>query len=248
MEDSPLFNAGRGAVFAGNGTQEMDASVMWGADHSCGAVAAVRTFRNPIRAANRVRTHSPHVLMVDSGAEAWGAAEGLDTAPPEWFFDADRWEHFQRARAAGIQALDHELDDEPKGTVGAVALDADGHLAAATSTGGMANKLPGRVGDSAIIGAGTWASDSTAAISTTGTGEAFIRAHAAGRVHDLMCLAHLSLEQACQQVVFDEVPAVGGLGGLIAVGRDGVITMPFGSGGMYRGALYADGRTEVAIW
>ncbi len=246
MEEAPEFNAGRGSVFAADGTQRMDAAVLCGHDRSYGAVAAVRTLRSPIRAANLVRLLGPHVLLVADEAEAWCAEHGAETADAAWFWDADRWAHLQLARNAGRTALDHELEEDPKGTVGAVALDVYGHLAAATSTGGLANKHPGRVGDSPIAGAGTWADDAVA-ISVTGTGEAILRARTAGRVADWMAIGGLDLASACRRAVA-ELEALGGVGGMIAIDRGGRLQLPFGSAGMYRGFRDTEGNTETAIW
>lgn len=247
LEDSPLFNAGRGAVFAADGTQRMDAAVMDGRDGSYGAVAAVRRLRSPILAAELVRRVGPHVLLVADEAERFCLEHGAEAVDPAWFFDAERWAHLLKARAAGRTALDHELEDEePKGTVGAVARDVDGHLAAATSTGGLANKHPGRVGDSPIAGAGTWA-DARVAVSATGTGEAILRTRTAGRVADWMEIGGLPLAEACARAVA-ELVAGGGAGGLIAIDRAGRIAVPFSSAGMYRAYRDTDGNTEAAIW
>lgn len=248
LEDDPQFNAGRGAVYAADGTQQMDASVMRGTDQAAGAVAAVRTLRSPVRAARAVLDHGRHVLMVGEDAERACAALGLETVDPAWFADDRRLAQLARAQAADRVALDHDLDEDPRvGTVGAVALDAHGGLAAATSTGGMANKAAGRVGDSAVIGAGTWA-DPRVAISATGHGEPFIRAAAAVRV--ALRLEHLGhpLADAARAVVHDVVPALGGLGGMVAVDADGRTAWPFATAGMYRGRVSADRPPETAIW
>jgi beta-aspartyl-peptidase (threonine type) len=246
MEDSPLFNAGRGAVYAADGTHQFDASLMR-SDGRSGAVAAVRGIRHPIDAARAVLEEGTHVLLAGAGAEAFARAVGLEFRDPDWFYDARRWEHFRRAAAAGTVALDHELEDPKTGTVGAVAVDAEGRLAASTSTGGMANKRVGRVGDSAIVGAGTWA-DARCAISGTGHGERFIQAHVTGRIADLVQLAGLSLSDACDRVIHEELPRIDGRGGVIAVGADGSVALPFNSGGMYRGWARHTGERQVAIW
>ncbi|MCB9663717.1 MAG: isoaspartyl peptidase/L-asparaginase [Alphaproteobacteria bacterium] len=250
LEDAPVFNAGRGAVFAADGTIRMDAAVMSGADRSAGAVGAVQRLRHPIRAADLVRRTTPHVLLVGADAEERVVAAGAERCTDEELFVQERWDHFVRARAEGRVALDHDLDDaEPKGTVGAVARDAHGHVAAATSTGGLANKHPARVGDTPIVGAGTWAWDHTCAVSATGHGEAMMRCCAAARVSALMELAGLDLAAATARVVHEELPLLGGTGGLIAVdARTGRIALPFNSGGMYRGSLDTEGNLHIAIW
>lgn len=247
LEDCPLFNAGRGAVFAADGTQRMDAAVADGRTRSVGAVAAVRRLRSPAAAAELVRRVGGPVLLVADEAERFAAEHGAELVDSSWFFDAERWAHLERARAAGRTALDHELeDDEPKGTVGCVARDAAGHLAAVTSTGGLANKHPGRVGDSPIAGAGTWA-DARVAVSATGTGEAILRGHTAGRLADWVELGGLSLADAAARVIA-ELEALGGAGGVIAVDRGGRVALPFGTAGMYRAWRDLSGRSEVAIW
>lgn len=254
LEDSPLFNAGRGAVYAADGTVQMDASVMHGADRTAGGVAAVRGIKNPVQAANLVRTQSGHVLLVGPYAEAFAAEQGAELRDAAYFHTEDRWNQLQMAKTLGRTALDHALDDalalpgDGKGTVGAVALDQHGHLAAATSTGGMTNKRPGRVGDSPLIGSGTYADDATCAVSATGDGEKFIRAVAAARVSHLMELAGLSLAEAAERVVHQELPRLDGVGGLIAIDGGGRIVMPFNSGGMYRGFRDTEQRTEIHIW
>ncbi|MCB9680841.1 MAG: isoaspartyl peptidase/L-asparaginase [Alphaproteobacteria bacterium] len=250
LEDSPLFNAGRGGVFAADGTVQLDAAVMHGKDRSAGGVCAVRGIRNPILGAEVVRSQSPAVLLAGVEAERFLTAHGIRTEPPDYFHVQERWDHFLKARAAGRAVLDHDLDDdeEPKGTVGCVARDVHGHVAAATSTGGLANKLSGRVGDSPVPGAGTFAWDATCAVSATGVGEAVLRSSAAARVSALMELAGLDLDQATRRVVFDELPALGGVGGLIAVDGGGRIVAPFDSAGMYRAIRDTDGNVEIAIW
>lgn len=255
LEDSPLFNAGRGAVYAADGTIQMDSSVMHGADRTAGGVAAVRGIKNPVKAANLVRTHTEHVLLVGPYAEAFAAEHGLEICDASYFHTDDRWSQLQMAKELGRTALDHALDDamdrmpgDGKGTVGAVALDLHGHVAAATSTGGMTNKLPGRVGDSPLIGSGTYANDATCAVSATGDGEKFIRGVVASRVANLVELAGLSLADAADRVVHQELPLLDGTGGLIAIDAGGQIAMPFNSGGMYRGFRDTEQRTEIHIW
>lgn len=247
LEDCPLFNAGHGSVFTAAETHELDAAVMDGHQLAAGAVAGVSRIRNPIAAARAVMAQGQHVLMAGAGAEALAREAGLAEVDPAYFStDARRAQlHVARARAAGA-VLDHDgaaalaapapLDETRKmGTVGAVALDAQGHLAAATSTGGMTNKRPGRVGDSPLIGSGTYADDRTAAVSCTGHGEAFIRVSAAHDVCARMAYGGASLEVATHAVVHTALPAIAGTGGLIAVDRHGNVCLPFNTEGMYRG-------------
>ena len=257
LEECPLFNAGHGAVFTRDGNHELDASIMDGRDRSCGAVASLRTVRNPIMAARAVMLHSPHVFLVGDGAEAFARQQNLECVDPSFFSTAARREQLEQAQRSGADTivLDHDgatadapLEEGTKlGTVGAVALARHGNLAAATSTGGMTNKWPGRVGDSPVIGAGCYANNTTCAVSTTGKGEAFIRAVAAYDVSALMEYAGLSLEQAARRVVYEKLPALGGAGGLIAVDAQGNVLMPFNTGGMYRGSLAIGEEAFVAI-
>jgi L-asparaginase / beta-aspartyl-peptidase len=257
LEDAPFFNAGRGSVFTNKETVEMDASIMEGGAGNAGAVAAIRGVKNPILAARKVLDESPHVLLSATGAEEFAERQGLETVPPEYFRSEERLEQLRRAKEAERIELDHGSDRssvapfEPEpgiGTVGAVAVDRHGRLAAATSTGGMTNKRYGRVGDSPIIGAGTWAKDSTCAVSCTGHGEYFIREAAAHSVSARMELAGDSLEDAARAVIFEQIEGAGGRGGLIAVDRAGNVAMPFNSGGMFRGFRRSDGSREVRIW
>jgi beta-aspartyl-peptidase (threonine type) len=258
MEDNPLFNAGHGAVFTSEGKNELDASIMDGATRSAGAVAAVTRIRNPIEAAHAVMTSSRHVMLIGAGAEAFSREQGLAMVEADYFFTAERWEQLQRALAAGRVELDHGgtsraavasmSDDKKFGTVGAVARDAHGNLAAATSTGGMTNKQWGRVGDSPIIGAGTWAENTTAAVSGTGLGEAFMRCCAAHEVASLMKYKGLALDAAVTEVATQSVPASGGTGGLIAVDAAGNVSMRFSTEGMYRGSIRGAERPEIAIY
>ena len=260
LEDCPLFNAGHGAVFTGAETHELDAAVMEGTGLRAGAVACVRRIKRPLRAARAVMEASEHVLMVGEGAEAFAAAQGLELVDPAYFSTDGRREQLRRAQAAARVTLDHDgggddtpgapLDESRKfGTVGAVALDARGRLAAATSTGGMTNKRPGRVGDSPLIGAGTYADDRTAAVSCTGSGEMFIRCSAAYDVCARMAYGGASLEQAAAQVVGQALPALGGRGGLIAVDARGHVSLPFNTEGMYRGLMrVGDAAPHTAIF
>lgn len=247
MEENPLFNAGRGAVYNAAGGHELDAAIMDGSNLSCGAVAGITRVRNPIRAARLVMETTPHVLLAGQAADTWAGEQGLELVDNAWFDDPFRYEQWLKASAASRVQMDHA--DEPdgaKGTVGAVALDAHGHLAAATSTGGMTNKRHGRVGDTPIIGSGTYANDQSCAISCTGTGEEFIRHVAAHSIHARMSLAGESLETACDHLVHKTLRP--GDGGLIAVGKDGSWSMPYNSLGMFRAVASSDGTSMVAIW
>lgn len=252
LEDCPRFNAGRGAVFTHEGTHELDAAIMDGATLDAGAIACVHRLRNPILAARAVLERSPHVLLVGEGAEAFAAAHGAALVDPDYFHTEARYAQWQRALSEAAIALDHDfplkkepIDPDTKfGTVGAVACDAHGHVAAATSTGGMTNKAVGRVGDSPLIGAGCYANDATAAVSATGTGEAFIRAVACYEVGALMAYAGLSLADAAERVIRERLPRVQGRGGLIAVDAQGNVALPFNTEGMYRGVARV-GETPV---
>ena len=248
LEDCPLFNAGRGAVFTHEGHHEMDAALMSGHNRLAGAVAGVRQVQNPIRAARLVMEHTEHVLLGYPGADELAREHGLPLQPVEYFFTQKRYDQLQDAIASGKMQLDHAADPNwKKGTVGAVARDQHGHLAAATSTGGMTNKRYSRIGDTPLIGAGTWA-DARCAISCTGNGEYFIRAVAAYDVACLMEYKGLSLAEACRVVVHDKLAPVGGEGGLIAVDAAGNLTLPFNSEGMYRASHAEGGASVVAIY
>jgi len=248
LEDCPLFNAGRGAVFTHDGHHELDAAIMDGHRGLAGAVAGARQVQNPIRAARLVMDKTEHVLLGYPGADDLAREHGLPLQAADYFFTQKRFDQLQDARASGRMQLDHAADPNwKKGTVGAVARDQHGHLAAATSTGGMTNKRYSRIGDTPLIGAGTWA-DARCAISCTGNGEYFIRAVAA---YDVACLLEykgLSLEEACRVVVQDKLAPVGGEGGLIAVDAAGCVTLPFNSEGMYRASQTEGGAAEVAIY
>ena len=248
LEDCPLFNAGCGAVFTHDGHHEMDAALMSGHDRRAGAVAGVRQVQNPIRAARLVLEHTEHVLLGYPGADELAREHGLPLQPAAYFFTQKRYDQLQDARAAGRMQLDHAADPNwKKGTVGAVARDQHGHLAAATSTGGMTNKRYSRIGDTPLIGAGTWA-DARCAISCTGNGEYFIRAVAAYDVACLMEYRGLSLAEAARVVVHDKLAPVGGEGGLIAVDAAGNLTLPFNSEGMYRASRTEGSAAAVAIY
>ncbi len=250
LEDTPLFNAGRGSVFNADGQHEMDASLMNGADLRAGAVAGVQNVKNPITLARRVMEHSNHVLISGLGAFEFAHQQKVELEDDQYFFDDFRYQQWKELAGTDRTQLDHAAGrkEQKFGTVGAVALDASGHLAAATSTGGMTNKKWQRVGDSPIIGAGTYANDGTCAVSCTGHGESFIRAVAAHDVHALMAYKGLSLEEAVRVVVHEKLPPLDGDGGLIAVDRAGNIVLDFNCPGMYRGQVGADGVFHTAIF
>ena len=245
LEDDPSFNAGHGAALTRERAAELDAAIMDGRQLRAGAVASVRHVKNPIELARRVMEKSRHVLLVGAGAEEFALEEGLTLVPNNYFRTAERLEQLeaeQRGRPLS------ELVPASAGTVGAVARDADGNLAAATSTGGLTNKRPGRVGDSPIIGAGTYAKNGVCAVSATGHGEYFIRAVAAHHVCAAVEYRAMSLEQAVHELLHEILPALGGDGGLIAVGARGRIVMDFSTEGMFRGARDSTGKREIAIY
>lgn len=252
LEECPLFNAGIGAVYTRDETHELDACIMDGNTLKAGAVAGVSHLRNPILAARLVMERSPHVMMIGAGAEKFAAGEGMALVSADLFSTPERYQQLLVARSSGETVLDHSgapLDEDKKmGTVGAVALDVHGNLAAATSTGGMTNKLPGRVGDSPLVGAGCYANNASVAVSCTGTGEVFIRALAAYDITALMDYGGLSLSEACERVVMEKLPALGGIGGLIAVDREGNVALPFNSEGMYRAWGYAGDAPSTGIY
>lgn len=252
LEECPLFNAGIGAVYTRDETHELDACVMDGNTLNAGAVAGVSHLRNPILAARLVMERSPHVMMIGEGAENFAIAQGMERVSADIFSMPERYAQLLAARTAGETVLDHSaspLDENTKmGTVGAVALDMFGNLAAATSTGGMTNKLPGRVGDSPLVGAGCYANNASVAVSCTGTGEVFIRALAAYDIAALMDYGGLSLSEACERVVMEKLPALGGSGGLIAIDHEGNVALPFNSEGMYRAWGYAGDTPTTGIY
>ncbi|MBI6527842.1 isoaspartyl peptidase/L-asparaginase [Proteus vulgaris] len=258
MEDSPLFNAGKGAVFTHDGRNELDASIMDGKTRNAGAVAGVTTVKNPINAAIAVMEKSPHVLMVSNGADLFAKEQGLTIVDPSYFRTEYRWQQLQKAIEKEQVVLDHDgktaalfidpmMYDYKYGTVGAVALDQHGNLAAGTSTGGMTNKRYGRVGDSPIIGAGNYADNETVAVSATGSGEMFIRTLTAFNIAAQVKYQNLPLEKAAQNAL-DEVKAINGSGGVIVLDKSGNYTMSFNSEGMYRGTIGNDGKPVVAIY
>ncbi|MCB9685474.1 MAG: isoaspartyl peptidase/L-asparaginase [Alphaproteobacteria bacterium] len=249
LEDDPVFNAGRGSVLTAAGRVEMDAAIADGNGRRAGAVAGVTTVRNAILLAREVMDHTPHVMLIAGGAEHFARERGLQTVDPAWFLVEERLEQLDRAKAADRFELDHGSEDKDVyGTVGAVACDANGHVATATSTGGMINKRPGRVGDSPILGAGTFADDATCAVGGTGHGEPFIRLGVGARVSALVELAGLSLADAAHRVIFEELPRLDGQGGLIAVDRHGNLALPYNTAGMFRGWVREGEAPSVAIW
>jgi beta-aspartyl-peptidase (threonine type) len=271
MEDSPLFNAGKGAVFTNEGKNEMDAAIMDGKTLKAGAIAGVTTIKNPIRGAIAVMEKSPHVLMAGKGADLFAKEQGLEIVDPSYFYTEARYKALQKAKEEEKVELDHtentkkDIGKKPKtgfvkeedliftegkkyGTVGCVALDKFGNLTAGTSTGGMTNKKYGRIGDAPIIGAGTYANNNTCAVSATGHGEFFIRSVVAYDISALMEYKGLSVKEAADEVVMKKLVERGGEGGLIVLDRNGNIAMPFNSEGMYRGYVKADGKSEVMIY
>jgi L-asparaginase / beta-aspartyl-peptidase len=243
LEDDPLFNAGRGAVVAASGQHELDASVMDGRDLRAGAVTGVRHVRSPIALARLVMEHSPHVMLAGAGAEEFALEQGLAPVPNTHFATERRRRELERFLQGELEAGRESL----MGTVGAVARDSSGNLAAATSTGGMTGKKWGRVGDSPIIGAGTYAANDCCAVSATGHGEFFIRAAVAHEIASLMRYKGLGVIEAAEDVVMRQLVGLGGSGGVIAVGRDGRIAMPFNSEGMLRGAMDSSGRLVTGL-
>ncbi|MCC7503557.1 MAG: isoaspartyl peptidase/L-asparaginase [Flavobacteriales bacterium] len=248
LEDCPLFNAGRGAVFNADGQHEMDASIMSGVDLRAGAVAGVHNVKNPVGLARLVMDNSGHVLISGMGAFEFAHQQRVPLEDDQYFFDQFRYDQWMKVKGTETFQLDHSDGGKKFGTVGAVALDVNGHLAAATSTGGMTNKRYQRIGDSPIIGAGTYANDASCAISCTGHGESFIRAVVAHDVHALMSYKGLSLAEAVRIVVHEKLPPLDGEGGLIAVDHIGNLVLDFNSSGMYRGQVGVDGVLHTAIW
>ncbi|MBK7659252.1 MAG: isoaspartyl peptidase/L-asparaginase [Betaproteobacteria bacterium] len=267
MEDSPLFNAGKGAVFTHEGTNEMDASIMDGNGRRAGAVAGVTVVKNPIEAARAVMDKSRHVMMAGKGAELFAKDQGLAIVDPKYFWTQERWDQLQKAKERDRIQLDHDAprktsevaeneklgavgavaEDEKFGTVGAVALDKAGNLAAATSTGGLTNKRFGRVGDSPIVGAGTWAENESVAVSATGTGEMFIRGVAAYDIAARVKYKGASPQQAADDALVT-VKSLGGRGGVIVLDRTGHAVFSFTTEGMYRGVAKGEAKPEVLIY
>ena len=236
LENSPLFNAGKGAVFTHDMKNELDASIMDGSNLNAGAVAGVTIIKNPIKAARAVMEESEHVLLAGKGAESFAIAQNLDTVNPSYFYTEK-----------SANSLKRRIENEKHGTVGCVALDINGNLAAGTSTGGMTNKKWGRIGDSPIIGAGTYANNKTCAVSCTGWGEFYIRGVVAHDISAMMEYGGLSLKKAAQKVVHEKLTQLGGTGGIIAIDQKGNIVMEFNTKGMYRGK-YDDRGIEIKIY
>lgn len=258
MENNPIFNAGRGSVFTKKGLNEMDAAIMDGSNLAAGAVAGVRNIKNPIKLAREVMLHSGHVFLCNEGAGEFALKQGIETATDEYLFNKSRYDQWVEIRDTDYTQLDHKGDNlkggpipntgHKFGTVGAVACDTLGNIAAGTSTGGMTNKRFSRIGDSPVIGAGTYANNKTCAISCTGHGEFFLRAVVA---HDVSCLMEykgLSLREACAVVIKDKLVKMGGEGGLIAVDAVGNYNFCFNSAGMYRGMLNSEGKEIVGFY
>ncbi|MCI0707691.1 MAG: isoaspartyl peptidase/L-asparaginase [Ignavibacteriae bacterium] len=262
MEDSPLFNAGKGAVFTSEGTNELDAAIMDGATLNAGAVAGLKRIKSPITLARWVMEKSPHVMMIGDGAEQFAKEQGMEFVDPSYFKTEQRWNQWMRMKEREKQQQsqpakqdskpqgfnDAGMDDHKFGTVGCVALDKNGNIAAGTSTGGTSNKKYGRVGDVPIIGGGTYANNKTCGVSCTGTGEYFIRSVVAHDVSALMEYEGMSLKDAANLVVMDKLVKMNGDGGLIALDAKGNIVMPFNTSGMYRGYIDVNGKMEIGIY
>lgn len=255
LEDNPLFNAGKGAVFTKKGLNEMDAAIMDGSTLDAGAIAGVRNIRNPVELAEEVMLHSGHVFLSGKGANEFAIKQGIKLEPDDYFYSQYRYDQWREIRDSDLYQLDHKNDklvgllkDKKLGTVGAVACDGDGNIAAATSTGGMTNKRFGRIGDSPLIGIGTYANNKTCAISCTGHGEIFIKAVAAYDVSCLMEYKNMSLLQACEEVVLKKLVALNGEGGLIGMDAKGNAALVFNSAGMYRGLKNSDGENWIDIY
>lgn len=241
MEDDSLFNAGRGAVYTATGVHELDASIMRGEDRNCGAVTGLQGYRHPIEVAREVMTESEHVFFSGHGAGEFAARLGAEPADAGWF-------DTKKAHDRYLRALERDTTQEKFGTVGCVALDRHGHLAAGTSTGGMTYKRHGRIGDSPIIGAGTWADDRTCAISATGWGEYFIRTAVAHDIHARILHGGMALQEAADQTIHDEMGALGGDGGIVGMSNQGVPVFSMNTPGMFRGALQAGGTPSVGLF
>jgi L-asparaginase / beta-aspartyl-peptidase len=252
FEDDPLFNAGKGSVFNAAGVNEMDAAIMDGKTLRAGTVANLQHIKNPINLARLVMEKSPHVMMAGEGAEAFAKEHGLELVDPKYFFTQERWDALQKVKAAEKSGANGDkkfflTEQDLHGTVGAVALDRNGNLAAATSTGGKTGKLPGRVGDTPVIGAGTYANNASCAVSGTGDGEFFIMATAAHDVSALMEYRRKPLQEASIAVI-DKIGKLGGTGGMIAIDKNGNIALPFNTSGMYRGYVDANGKFVTEIY
>ncbi len=255
LEDNPLFNAGKGAVFTKKGINELDAAIMDGKTLEAGAIAGVRNVRNPVELAEQVMLHSGHVFLSGKGANDFAIKQGIKLESDEYFYSKLRYDQWRDIQDSDSYMLDHKSDkligavkERKFGTVGAVACDIHGNIAAATSTGGMTNKQYGRIGDSPLIGIGTYANNKTCAISCTGHGEPFIRAVAAHDVSCLMEYKHFSLQQACEEVVLNKLVEMKGEGGMIAIDAVGNVSLVFNCAGMYRGVKSSDGKNQIAIY
>lgn len=258
LEDCPLFNAGKGAVFTHDGHNELDAAIMNGENLECGAVTGVRRIKNPIGLARKVMEKSEFILLQAQGAEEFAKEQGIAWVDTSYFFTQHRWEQLQEAIEDDKTELDHSEKkkasihptprEEKYGTVGCVALDIHGNLAAGTSTGGLTNKRYGRIGDSPIIGSGTYADNATCAVSCTGKGEDFIRLNVAHEIASMMRYAKADLKSACDSVVMKKLKAIKGRGGCIAIDRDGNIAMPFTTTGMFRGSIDVNGERKIALY
>ena len=253
MENSELFNSAKGAVFTNEGKNELDASIMDGATLNAGAVAGVTNVKNPINLAYEVMVNSEHVLLSGKGAEQFAKEQGLEIVDFEYFYTERRFRAMERAREREKSEnktafYDAFIKDEKFGTVGCAALDKDGNLAAGTSTGGMSNKKYNRIGDSPIIGAGTYANNKTCAVSSTGWGEYFIRGVVAYDISALMEYKGLSLHEAARKVIQEKLPALGGDGGIVAIDHDGNVAMEFNTAGMYRATMNKDGELSIGIY
>jgi len=249
LEDSPLFNAGKGSVFTNDGTHEMDAAIMDGKTLDAGAVSLITGIKNPISLARDIMEKTEHVFLAGEGAMRFAKSIGYTVETPEYFYDEHRYQQWQNIKDSDTFQLDHSMKKEGKfGTVGAVACDKNGNIAAATSTGGMTNKRWGRVGDSPMVGSGTYANNKTCAVSCTGSGEFFIRGVVAYDVSCLMEYKGMTLQEAAQEVINKRILEIGGDGGLIAVDAEGNIAMPFNTEGMYRGCKDSNGLNKVLIY
>jgi len=245
LENNPLFNAGKGAVFTADGTHELDAAIMDGKNLSCGAVAGVKTVKNPISLARLVMEKTSHVLLSGSGADNFAKEMNVELVSPDYFFTQRRYDQLLKAKED--EKLKKEMKSEyKKGTVGCVVLDVYGNLAAATSTGGMTNKRNGRIGDAPIIGAGTYSNNATCAVSCTGTGEQFIRFTVAHDISAMMEYKNWTLQKSAEEVIFKKLNKDDG--GLIAVDKDGNISLVYNSEGMFRGMADSNGKFEIRIW
>lgn len=253
LEDSPLFNAGKGAVFTHEETNELDASVMDGATLNAGAVAGVTHIKNPIDLAAEVMDNSDHVMLAGKGAEIFAQTRGIELVDPSYFYTENRFKSLQRVKQRDAKKMtahfaDPFIKDSKFGTVGCAALDKNGNLAAGTSTGGMTNKRWNRIGDAPIIGAGTYANNATCAVSSTGWGEYFIRAMVAHDISAMMEYKGVSLQEAAREVIQEKVPALGGTGGIVAIDKDGNVAMEFNTAGMYRAHMNAAGELVIGIY